>query len=149
MSFAGKRKSHHGAAMERVFEGDDSGSSSMRARDLHRVLYRFSPTVHEQSLLRKFSGSDLVHPLGKSDIILVRSHLNACVQESIKLVSDSSEYGFPAMSNIEAADATGKVQIAIPVYIFKPGVFGLGHVDWRTNREPAWYSIGAASGERF
>ena len=70
------------------------------------------------------------------------------MQESIKLVSDSSKYRLPAMPNIEASDAAGKVQVAVAVYIFKPGVFSLGHVDGRTDREPSRFGIPAALGER-
>ena len=59
MRLAGQRQRHHGAAVKRIFESDDAGASGVRARDLHRVLYRFSAGVHEQRLLGKLSGRDL------------------------------------------------------------------------------------------
>jgi hypothetical protein len=39
------------------------------------------------------------------------------------------------MSYVEAADASGEIDVAIAVYIFEPGIFGFGYVDGSSVRE--------------
>ena len=67
MRLAGERQRHHGAAVERIFESDDAGTSGGGARDLHGVFDRLGAGVHEQRLLRKVSGRELVQSLRKPD----------------------------------------------------------------------------------
>jgi hypothetical protein len=52
------------------------------------------------------------------------------------------------MADIETADAAGEVEIAVPVDVFEPGVFGLGNIDGRAVGKAAGHGFGAALGER-
>ena len=81
----------------------------------------------------------LVHPLGEAHVVFVGRHLDAGVQKSIELALDRSDHRFATMPDVKAADAAGKIEVAVAVYVFEPGIFGLGHVDGRTDREPAGY----------
>ena len=110
------------------------GPSGVRAGDLHRVLHRFGAAVHEQSFLGKFAGRDLVHALGQAHIVFVGRHLNAGMQKTFELALDCIHHRLAAMTHVEAADAAGKIQVAVAVNVFEPGVFGLGHVDGRADR---------------
>ena len=53
------------------------------------------------------------------------------------------------MSDVETADAAGKIQVAVAVNVFEPGVFGLGHVNGRADRKPAGYGIARRSASAF
>ena len=91
MSLAGEGESHHGAAVEGVFKGDDPGAAGVGAGDLDCVLDRLGAGVHEQRLLGKFAGSNFIHALGQTDIIFVRRDLHAGVQEAVELCSRMAE----------------------------------------------------------
>src|SRR5437879_2005794 len=144
MRLAGQRQRHHGASVERVFESDDARSLRISARNLDRVLDSFRATIDEDRLLRELPRSNFVHPLSKADIALIRRHLHAGVQEAIELVFHRIDYFLTTMAHIEAADASGKVDIAIAVDIFEPGPFGLGHINRRAMRKPARHGLRAA-----
>ncbi len=66
------------------------------ARNLHRIFHRFRAGVHEQRLLWKFAGSDFVHPLGKTYVVLVRRDLHAGVEKFIQLIANAQKRPAPA-----------------------------------------------------
>src|SRR5208337_189982 len=148
MGLAGEGKSHHCAAMESVFEGDDGGALGVGTRDLDRVLYSFRATVDEQSFLGKLSRRYLVHALGKPDVAFVGRDLNAGVQEFVELAADGIDYSFLSMTSVGTANAAGKIDVAVAVDVFEPCIFGFGYIDGRTVRETAGYGLRAALGER-
>ena len=147
MRLAGECQRHHGAAVERVFEGDDAGTFSIGARNLHRVLDGFGAAVHEDGLLRELSWRDFVHALGEANVALVRRDLHASVQEAVELVLHGFNNSFLAMADVQTADASGKVEVAVAVHVLEPGVFGLGNVDGRAVRKAAGHGFGAALGK--
>jgi len=71
------------------------------------------------------------------------------VQEAIKLFANGSYYWLTTMPYVEATDAAGEVDIAVSIYIFKPSVFGLGHIHWGSVREPSRHGGVAALCQRF
>jgi hypothetical protein len=71
------------------------------------------------------------------------------VQKAIKLVAHSGHYRFMTMSNVEAADAAGEIDVAVAVYVFEPCVFGFRYVHGGSMREAARNRAVAALGERF
>ncbi len=121
----------------------------MRTRNLHRVFDSFSTAVHEQSLLRKLARRDLVHALGKPNVFLVGRHLDTGVKKAIGLVFHRGDHRLATVSHIQATDAAGKIQIAVAVHVFKPGIFRLRHIDRRANRQPARDGVGAALSQSF
>ena len=149
MRFAGQRQRHHGAAVKRVFEGDDAGALGVGARNLDRVLDRLGAAVDEDGFLRELARSDFVHALGKPDVALVGRDLHAGVQEAIELVFHRFDDRFLAMPDVEAADASGEVEVAVAVDVFEPGVFRLGDIDGRAVRKAAGHGFRAALGERL
>ena len=117
--------------MEGIFEGDNAGALGVRAGDLHRVLDGFGTSVHEQSLLRKVAGCELVQPLGEPDVRLIRRDLDAGVKEALGLLVDRIDDAGRAMADVDAADAAGEIDEAIAVDILQRRPFGLGNIDWR------------------
>jgi hypothetical protein len=69
------------------------------------------------------------------------------MQESIELVFDRCDDFVAAMTDVEASDATGKIEIAVAVDIFQPSIFRLGNVNRRTVRKAARDGSGAALGK--
>jgi hypothetical protein len=51
------------------------------------------------------------------------------------------------MAGIGAADASSKIEEAVAVNVFEPGVFSLGYVDGRSVGKAAGNGFGAALGE--
>jgi len=66
------------------------------------------------------------------------------VQEAVKLVFDRADNFVAAMAHVEAADTPRKVEIAVAVDIFEPGIFGLGDINRRAVRKPARHRFRAA-----
>ena len=71
---AGERHGQVGAAVEAVLEADDRLPAGERAGDLHRVLHRLRPAVHEEGPLLVGAGREPVEPLGQLDVRLVGGH---------------------------------------------------------------------------
>src|SRR5262249_41663231 len=70
-------------------------------------------------------------------------------QKTIKLIFKGVEYLVTPMSNVQAADAPGKVDVPISIDIFKPCVLGLSHVNRRAMRKPTRHSFCAPFGQRL
>ena len=66
------------------------------------------------------------------------------MQKAIELVFDRVDHRLAAMSDVEAADAAGEIEVAVAVDIFEPRVFRLGHIDRRADGEPARNGVRAA-----
>src|ERR1700722_3985345 len=147
MGFARESQRHHGAAVEGIFEGDNAGTLGVGAGDLDGVLDGLGAAVYENRLLGELARSHLVHTLGEADVALIRRDLHASVQEAVELVFHRIDDSLLAMANVEATDATGKIEVAVAVNVFEPGVFGLGNIDWRTVRKAAGHGFGAALGK--
>ncbi len=149
MRLAGERQRHHGAAVERVFEGDDARALGIGASNLDRVLDSLGAAVDKDSFLRELARRNFVHALGEANVALVGRDLHAGVQEAVELVFHGVDDRFLAMPDVEAADASGEVEVAVAVNVFEPGVFGFGDVDGRAVRKAAGHGFGAALGERL
>ena len=149
MGFAGQRQRHHGAAVKGVLEGDDAGAPGVRARNLHRILHRFRAAIHKESFLGELSGRDLIHALGQTHVIFVGRHLDAGVKKTIGLGLHRGDHRLATMSHIQASDAAGKIQVAVAVHIFEPGIFRLRYIDRCDNRKAARNGVGTAGSQRF
>ena len=130
--------------MERIFESNNARPLRISARDLHRVLDSFRATIDEDRLLRELARSNFVHPLSKADVALIGRDLYAGVQEAVELIFHCINDFVAAMADIEAADTSSKVEVAIAVDIFEPGPFGLGNINRRAMRKPARHGLRAA-----
>jgi hypothetical protein len=71
------------------------------------------------------------------------------VEEAFKLLADGGDNRFATMSDVEATDAAGEIDVAVSVYIFERGVFGFGYIDRRSVGEAAGDGCVAALCERF
>src|SRR5438309_7274948 len=113
--------------MKGVFEGDDAGTLGVGAGYFHGVFDGFGSAVDEESLLRKVAGSDFIHALGEADVSLVGGDLNTGVEEAVELVFDSGDDFVATVAHVEAADASGEIEVAVAVDVFEPGVCGFGY----------------------
>ncbi len=149
MRLAGEGERHHGAAVEGIFEGDDGGTLAVRARDLHCILDGFGAAVHEKCFLGEFSWSDFVQALGEPDVAFVGRHLHTGVHEAIELLANGADDGFTAMTDVEAPNAAGEVDVAVAVDIFEPCPLGFRDVNGRAMRQAAGHGLSPARRERF
>ena len=101
VSLAGKRQAQHGAAMKSIFDRDNRGTTSERARDLHRVLDRFCATIDQKSLLGKFAGRQLIELLRHCHIAFVTSHLKAEMEKGIQLGTKGADHARITVANVQ------------------------------------------------
>jgi hypothetical protein len=66
------------------------------------------------------------------------------MEEFIELLADGADDGLLAMADVEAANAPGKINVAVAIDIFEPGVSGFGDVDGRGVRQAAGHGLRAA-----
>ncbi len=121
--------------MERVLETHDRRTLGVGARNLHRVLDRFSAGVYQERLLGEVTWRDAIHGFGQRDVVLVWRDLHAGVQETINLLVDRRSHGGVTMSHIEAPNAAGKIDEGVAIDIFQQRAFCLGDVNWRSVRK--------------
>jgi len=91
----------------------------------------------------------LVHPLGELDVVFVGRDLHAGMQKAIQLFPNGRDDGFASMPNVDAANAPGKIYVAIPVDILQPSCFRFCDIYRRTVRYPAGHGYIASLGQRF
>ena len=135
-SLVGMRLARHGhrhvsTPVKCVFEGNDRGSPSVRARDLHGVFRRFGASGHKQSFLRTLPRHDCIQLLANCDVAFIRQHVEAGMQELVKLTAHSINDGGSAVPGVKAANAAGEVDQAIAVHVFDDGTFRLRNKDRR------------------
>src|SRR5262249_22363942 len=109
MGLTGHRKGQQRATVKGVFEADDGGTPGVAAGDLHGVLYSLGAAIHQQSLFGKATRRERVQALGHSDVTLVGSHAEGCMQETAGLVSHRINDRAGTMANVQGADATGEI----------------------------------------
>ncbi len=131
MGFAGERHGHHGAAVKRVFEADDSLALCVGARDLYRVFDRFRAAIHQNGFLGEIAGRQRIQFLRKLDVFRVGRYAEASVQKGVDLLAQRSDDARRAMADVEHADAAREIQEAIAVNVFKHGAFGSRRKDRR------------------
>jgi hypothetical protein len=69
------------------------------------------------------------------------------MKEFVELAANGVNHSLLTMTGIRAADASGKVDVAVAVDVFQPGAFGFRDVDRRAVRKAAGHGLGAALGE--
>ena len=67
------------------------------------------------------------------------------MQETIQLFSYRIDNFMAAVSNIQAANPTGEIEVAVPVDVLESGVFGFRDINRSTVRESPRNSFGAAA----
>ena len=149
MSLTSERQRHHGASVKGVFKRNDPGSTRVHSGNLHCVFYCLSTAVHEQSLLAEPPWRNLVHSFGEPHVTLIRRHLHAGVEIPIQLLPNRSNHSLTSMPDVDAANAARKVDIAIAIDVFEPGVLRLCYIYRSALREPARHSAIAALGKRL
>src|SRR5207245_1306140 len=128
MNLTGERQRHHSAPVKGVFKRNDPGSTRVHSGNLHCVFYCLSTAVHEQSLLAEPPWRNLVHSFGEPHVTLIRRHLHAGVEIPIQLLPNRSNHSLTSMPDVDAANAARKVDIAIAIDVFEPGVLRLCYI---------------------
>src|SRR5271165_134979 len=149
MRLAGQGQRHHRPSVKSVFEGDEAGPLRINARDFYGVFNRFSSAVHEDCLLRELARSDFIHALGQPHIALIWRDLHTGVQKAVELIFHGVDDFIPPVTHVDAANASGKVEIAVAIDVFEPGVFSLGYVDRRPVGKAAGHGFRAALRQRL
>ncbi len=125
------------AAVERVFEDDDSGLPGRGAGDLDGVLDRLGTAVQEQALLivagaRRQPGE----PAADFDVRLVDPDHEALVEVRVDLLVHGRDRSGQAVARVLAAEPAGKIDVRLAVDVLDAGAFGPGDDD-RRRRDPA------------
>src|SRR5436190_1734286 len=144
MRLAGQSQCHHGAAVECIFECDHSRALGVGARNFDRILNRLCPAVYKHCFLRESTRRDLVHAFSQAHVAFIRSHLHAGMQEAIQLFFYRIHNFMAAVSNIQAANPSGEIEVAVAVDVLEPGIFGFRDINGRAVREAAGHGFGAA-----
>src|SRR5258708_3946843 len=134
MSFAGKRKPHHGAAVKSVFEGDDSRTPSVGPSDFDGIFDGFGAGVQKNCLFGKIAWSYAVQSLGQTNVFFIRRDLGTGMQKILELRFNRRKHCLVAMAGVDAADSSSEIEKAIAVHVFKPCVLGTRDVDLRRMR---------------
>src|SRR5438094_6594978 len=113
--------------MKCMIEAYDCLSACSHARDLYRVLDGFSTRICQKGLCRnrieaRKSG---IQFFAQANVVLVRSDIEAGVQELCRLVLDRAGYGRIAMAHIDHANPGGEIDEAITVNVLDDRAFSL------------------------
>ena len=85
VGLAGERQAQHGAAVKAIFHRENCGAAGKGARDLYRILHCLRTAVHQESLLGKATGRELVELFRQLNIALVAGHLEAEMEKGVQL----------------------------------------------------------------
>src|SRR5579885_1287051 len=119
----------------------------MCAGNLDCVFDRLGAGVYQKSFLRELSGRDCVQALGETNVIFVGRDLGAGVQKILELRLEFCDDVRIAVPGVEAADTSRKIDKAVAVHVFEPGILGVRDVDRRGVRKSSWNGAFAARGE--
>src|SRR5205807_5005054 len=123
MRFAGEGHGEKRAAVEGVFEANDGGPLGVGAGDFDGVFDGLGAGVHQDGFFRAIAGSERVEFFGHGDVAFVGSDGEAEMEEFVELLADCGGYTRRTMASVEAADAAGKIEIAIAVEVFDDRAF--------------------------
>src|SRR6266481_4767635 len=124
--------------MEGVLETDNGGALGVGAGDLDGIFDGFGAGIHEDGFFREIAGSEGVQLFGYGDVAFIGSDSEAKMQVLLELFADGGEDAGRAVADVEAADATGEIEIAIAVDVLDGGAFGARGENWRGVRRAAW-----------
>ncbi len=116
--------------MKRILEGNHGGALGVGARNLDGVFHGFRAGIDEHRFLGPADGSQGIQFFGEGDIGLVGSHAKAEMQETVHLIVNGLRHQRVAVADIQAPNATGKIEVAIPVDVFDPCAFRLSPRRW-------------------
>src|SRR5437588_3957261 len=123
MRLAGEGEGHHGAAMKSIFESNDGGAPGISPGNFHGILDRFGAAADKQSFLGKVPGRQFVQALRQAHVAFIGRHLDTGMQEALRLLFDGLQYTGGAMADVDASDAAGEIDEAVPVNIFEHRAF--------------------------
>src|SRR2546423_2404127 len=130
MRFAGQGHGQQGASVERVFKANDRGALGVGAGDFDGVLDGFRAGVQDDGFLGNFAWSEGVQFFRESDVALVGSDREAEVQVFFELLAQGGYYTGRAMADIEAADSSREIDVAVAVDVFDHGSFSARGENW-------------------
>ena len=105
--------------MEGVFKADDRRALGIATRDLDGVFDGLGAAVDEQGLLGKIAGDERIQLFRQGDVIGIWRDAETGVQKAIKLGENSGNDAGGAIADVQAADATGKIEKAIAIHVFE------------------------------
>ncbi len=117
--------------VECVVEGCDGSPAGELAGDLHRVLDRLGPRVHEDRVLLEVAGRDLGELLGDADVVLVGRDREECVGQLRRLLRRCSRHLGVRMADGRDADAAAEVDEPVSVDVDQDRAGPAFHVDVR------------------
>src|SRR5271157_5880430 len=144
-NFAGERHGEKGAAVECVFKRDNGRPFGVGACDLDGVLDGFSAGIDKHGFFWTTDGSESIQFFGERDVGLVRSYAKAEMEETVDLIVKGLGDERMAVSNVQAANATRKIEVTIAVDVFDPRALGLRGKNGRNELRSARYGGFAAS----
>src|SRR5713226_7709194 len=130
--------------MESVLKTNDGRPLCVGARDLDGVLDGLGAGVQKDGFLRKIAGSQRVQFFRQGNVAFVGSDGEAEMQVLLELFPDRGEHPRRAVADIEAADTSGEIEIAITIDILDGGAVSSRGEDRRGIRRATWNSSFAA-----
>ena len=134
--------------MKAVLEADDRLPSGEGPRDLHRVLHRLRPAVHEERALLVAARRHPVQTLRQSDVRLVGGDRETDVREAVELAADRVHHARMAVAGVHNADSTAEIDQSVAVGVRDYGTLGVHHCDRGDGRHPAGHRRGATRRQR-
>src|SRR5260370_23281613 len=141
--------------MESVLKTSDGRPLCGGASDLGGVLDGLGAGVQKDGFLRKIAGSQRVQFFRHGNVAFVGSDGEAEMQVLLELFPDRGEHPRRAVADIQAADASGDIEIALTIDILDGGAVSSCSENRRGIRRAAWNSSftprhqGARLGPRY
>src|SRR5208283_7139 len=124
-NFAGERHGEKRAAVECVFKRDYGRPFGVGACDLDGVFDGFGAGIDKHGFFWSTDRSEGIQFFGERDVGLVRSYPKAEMEETVDLIVKGIGDERMAVSNVQAANATRKIEVTIAIDVFDPRAMGL------------------------
>jgi len=114
-----------------------AGTLGVDAGDLDGVFDGLGAGVHQDGFFREVAGSEGVEFFGDGNVALIGSDGEAKMEVLLELFRGGGEDAGRVVADVEAADTTGEIEIAIAVDVFDGGAVGARGENWRGVRRAA------------
>ena len=126
LDFSGHGHGHQCTAMIAIVKRDDSRASGGVTSNFDSVFNGLCAAIKENRLLCEIARGQLHDAFSKSNIWFVHHDAEACMREFRGLLCNGFRYFWASMPNIHGSKATGKVDVAVSIYIFDNSAISFG-----------------------
>src|SRR6266478_5149377 len=127
--------------MKAIGEGDDRGASRGITSNLNCVLDRLCTAIEKKGFFGEVTRGELHNTLSQRNIRLIHHDAKASVCKLSGLLYDGLCHLWAGVPNIHDTDATCKVNVTVPVYIFDNRAVSLGCEDAHRRSDAPRYEL--------